>query len=122
MFTVIPNGENRLDIEFSGKLDSDDMRLALDELTGKAATIQHGVMLYRIGEFELPTVGAIGVELSRLPSLFQLIGKFDKAAVLASQNWVRIASQIEGMLIPGLEIKAFDIDEEAQAEAWLREG
>ena len=119
MFRVIPNGPNRIDVEFSGKLDSEEMKAALDELISKTEGFEHGCMLYRIGDFELPTLGAIGVELSRLPELFTLIGKFDRAAVLTGKKWIQNASEIEGALIPGLEIKAFDLDEEAEAEAWL---
>ena len=36
MFEVAINGPNRVDIEFSGKLDSDEMRIALDELIAKS--------------------------------------------------------------------------------------
>ena len=119
MFRVVANGPNRIDIEFDGKLDSDEMKVALDELVSKAEGVEHGRMLYRIGSFELPTLGAIGVELSRLPELFRLIGKFDRAAVLAEKQWIQTASEIEGALIPGLQIKAFNLDQEAEAEAWL---
>jgi hypothetical protein len=35
MFKVIQNGINRLDIEMSGKLNADKMRIALDELVSK---------------------------------------------------------------------------------------
>lgn len=119
MFRVTPNGPNRIDIEFEGKLDSDEMRTALDELISKSANIEHGRMLYRIGDFEIPTLGALGVELSRIPQLFRLIGKFDRAAVLADKKWVQTVSEIEGALIPGLKIKAFNPDEESEAEAWL---
>jgi len=31
MFKVIPNGKNRFDIELSGKLNTEDMKIALDE-------------------------------------------------------------------------------------------
>lgn len=119
MFQVVPNGPNRIDIDVSGKIDSDGMRAALDELISKSEGIKHGRMLYRIGHFQVPTLGAIGVELSRLPGLFRLIGKFDRAAVLTSKKWIQNASEFEGALIPGLEIKAFDVDEKAEAEAWL---
>jgi hypothetical protein len=34
---------------------------------------------------------------------------------------VKIASEIEGAQIPGLEIRAFNSDQEADAEAWLAE-
>ncbi len=119
MFNVEIIGTDRLDIEFGGKLNSDDMKAALDELVGKSKNIKNGKMLYRIGDFDLPTLGAIGVEISRLPELFKLIGRFDKVAVIADQSWVRAASEIEGALIPGLEIKAFEAGKETDAEAWL---
>lgn len=119
MFRVIRNGPNRIDIEFSGKLDSNDMKVALDELINEAEGIEHGRMLYRIENFKLPTLGALGVELSRLPELFRLIAKFDRVAVLADRGWVQTTSEIEGALIPGLEIKAFNLDHEAEAETWL---
>ncbi len=119
MFRVNPNGPNRIDIEISGKLDSDEMKIALDELTANSEGIENGTMLYRIDDFEIPTLGAIAVELSRIPELFKLIGRFDRVAVLSSKKWIQNASEIEGALIPGLEIKAFDLDEEAEAEMWL---
>lgn len=120
MFQVTRNGENRIDVDFAGKLDSDAMRAALDELSQKSEGIEHGRMLYRIGEFELPTLGAIGVELAHIPQLFRFARRFDRMAVVADKEWVRTVSQVEGALIPGLTIKAFDSIQEADAEAWLQ--
>ena len=120
MFKVMRNGENRIDVEFSGKLDSAEMRVALDELSQQSEGIEHGLMLYRIGDFSLPTLGAVAVELSRIPQLFRFVRRFDRMAVVADKEWVRKASELEGVLIPGLKIKAFDSIQEAQAEAWLQ--
>ncbi len=122
MFTVTPNGLNRVDIELGGKLDSDAMKVALDDLAEKTKDIKNGRMLYRVNDFQFPTLGAIAVEFSRLPKLLSLICKFDRVAVLADKNWVRKVSEIEGALIPGLDIKSFELDQEAEAEAWLAEG
>ena len=108
MFKVTPNGANRLDIALSGKLDSDDMRAALDELERLSEGIENGRMLYRIDDFDFPTFGALGVELARLPGLFRLIRKFDRIAVLTEKHWLRKASELESLLIPGLSVKAFD--------------
>lgn len=119
MFKVTPNGPNRVDIEISGKLNSEEMKRALDEFVSKSQDIEHGKMLYRIHDFDLPSFGAIGVEMARLPELFKLIRKFDRVAVLADKGWVKKASEIEGALFPGLAIKAFDRTQEAEAEAWL---
>ena len=46
MFKVIPNGKNRLDIEMSGKLNAEDMKIALDELVSRSEKIENGKMLY----------------------------------------------------------------------------
>ena len=119
MFKVMPNGINRLDIEMSGKLNSEDMKVALDELVSKSKNIKNGKMLYEVIDFHLPSLGAIGVELSRLPAMFGLMKKFDRAAVLTDKTWLKKVSEFEGALYPGLEIKAFNMNQKAEAEAWL---
>lgn len=119
MFQVTRVSDKRIEIDFSGKLNSEEMRAAIDELLRKAEGIEHGRMLYRIGEFEFPTLGAVAVELARIPALFGMIRRFDRAAVVADKEWVRKASEIEGALIPGLEIKAFAPGEAPEAEVWL---
>ena len=119
MFKVIPNGKNRLDIVLSGKLDVEEMKVALDELASKSENIENGKMLYEIIDFHLPSLGAIVIEFSRLPSMFGLIKKFDRAAVLTDKTWLKMVSELEGTLIPGLEIKAFSRDQKGEAEAWL---
>ena len=119
MLKVRKSGTNRLDIELDGKLDSAGMQKALDELVEMSGDIEEGRMLYRIGRLEIPTAGAIVEELTRLPELFALVRRFEKAAVIAEQRWVRKISALEGALIPGLEIKAFTPGEIEAAEAWL---
>lgn len=121
MFKVTRKGTNRLDIELSGKLNSEEMRVALDELVDKSKGIEKGKMRYDVIDFHLPSLSAIAIELSRLPSMLGLINKFDRAAVLSDKNWIKKISEFEGMLIPGLEIKAFNRDQKAEAEAWLSE-
>ena len=119
MFKVIPNGINRLDIELSGKLNTEEMKIALDELESKSKDIENGKMLYEIIDFHIPSLGAIAVEFSRLPSMFGLMKKFDRAAVLTDKTWIKKASEFEGHFFPGLEIKAFDRGQKEEAEAWL---
>lgn len=119
MFKIERIGPNRLDIQIEGKLDSVEMQLVLDELVRESEGIEDGVMLYRVGEFHMPTLGALAIEFSRIPSLISLIRKFDRAAVIAEKGWIRKLGEIEGALIPGLEIRGFELDEESVAEAWL---
>jgi len=119
MFHVTRIGDNRIDVDFSGKLDSSEMRFALDELMRKSEGISHGQMLYRIGDFDIPTLGAMGVDLARIPQLFRFIRRFDRCAVVSNKDWLRRASEIEGALFPGLAIKAFDENQNTEAHNWL---
>jgi hypothetical protein len=103
----------------SGKLNAEEMRIALDELVSKSKNIENGKMLYDVIDFHLPSLSAIAIEFSRLPSMFGLFKKFERAAVLADKTWLKKVSELEGALIPGLEIKAFDRNQKGEAEAWL---
>jgi len=119
MFKVIRTGTNRLDIELSGRLNAAEMKMALDELVKKSKDIKNGKMLYEVIDFHLPSLSAIGIEFSRLPSMLGLLKKFDRAAVLADKTWLKKVSELEGVLYPSLEIKAFNRNQKEEAEAWL---
>jgi hypothetical protein len=122
MLKITKSAANRVDIELDGTLDAETMRVALDDLIAKSEGIAKGRMLYTVTDFSLPTLGALGVELQRLPKLFALLGKFERCAVLSDTAWLRTAAEIEGAVIPGIEIKSFELDEAAAAEAWLAAG
>ena len=122
MFHVVKPSQDRLDLELSGSLDAEDMGELLDELYDKSDGIKNGQMLYRISDFSMPTLGALAVELFRLPMLFSLIGKFDRCAVLTDVGWIKTAAKVEGAMIPGLKIEDFDMDQVDAAEAWLAKG
>ena len=103
----------------SGRLNVEEMRTALDELVRKSRNIENGQMLYDVIDFRLPTLDAIVLELSRLPSMFGFIRKFRRAAVLTDKHWIKKVSELEGLLVPGLEIRAFGRGQKKEAEAWL---
>ena len=121
MFKIERMSEHRVDIVMSGKLDSDSMRKALDELVKSCEGISHGKMLYDVVDYHLPTLSAITIEFSRLPKMLGLIRQFSKAAVLTDKTWLKRISELEGKLIPGLQIKAFERDNRTAAVQWLEE-
>lgn len=51
MFKVIPNGINRLDMEMSGKLNSEDMKTALDELVSKSKILKMAKCYMKLSTF-----------------------------------------------------------------------
>jgi len=122
MLNVSKPSANRLDLDLTGKIDADAMRAGLETLLAQSEGMSGGTMLYRIADFEMPTPGALVVELQLMPKLFSLIGRFSKCAVLCDTGWIRSAAEIEGALFPGLEIKSFTLSGAAAAEAWLGGG
>jgi hypothetical protein len=119
MISIERSGKNRLNIVMSGKLDSEGMREALDELVRNCEGISDGRMLYDVVDYQLPTLSAITIEFGRLPKMLGLIRRFSRAAVLTDKTWLKTISELEGRLIPGLEIKAFERGDRAAAEQWL---
>lgn len=120
MLTIIRTNEKRLDIVMSGKLDKEGMKKALDEMLEKSEGIEKdGQMLFDIVDYQLPSLGAIALELSRMIPLLKWMRKFKRCAVLADKTWLKKVSEIEGALIPGIEIKSFAREDKAAAEAWL---
>ncbi len=119
MFQVMRSGTGRLELDVSGKLDSDGMRRGLRELFTQAHGVQHGQLLIRVGDIDLPTPGAIAVELSYLPQLLRLVRQFDRCAVISGREWIRRMGEIEGAMLPGMEVRSFRPEREADALAWL---
>ena len=119
MFIINKKSDNRLDIKLGGHINSDEMKNALDQLMHHSEGMEHGVMLYEIIDFHLPSLGAIGHEFSRIPEMFKLIGRFDQVALITDKGWIKTAGEIEGALIPGLDVKAFDLNQKDDAENWL---
>lgn len=122
MLKVTKVEPNRIDIDLSGSIDAVEMRVALDELISLSSDVTDGTMLYTITDFAMPTLSAFGVELTRLPALFGLLGKYHRMALLTDTQWLQYAAEFEGFLIPGLEVKSFDLADRAVAENWLRNG
>ncbi len=120
MMTIDLKEPNMIALDIDGEITSETMAIGLDELIRLSANIENGTMFYTIRNFQFPGFEALAVEFKKLPSLFNMIRKFDRIAVLADSGWIKTASEIEGMFMPGLKIKAFNLDEEEKALAFLR--
>jgi len=119
MLEITKRSPNRVDLSLSGVLGKDEMAKALDELLDAAGSVRDGKMLYRIVDFEMPTLGALAVEFMQMPQLLRLVTKFSKCAVLSDQAWIRTAAEIEGAIFPHLDIKSFTLANAQEAEDWL---
>ena len=121
MLTIESPRTNHLELTLSGRLTEPAMAEALDAFVELSRDMTHGTMLYTITNFEIPELGAIAVELRRMPALLRTIFAFDRCAVLCETPWIKVVAELEGLLIPGLAIKSFALTEREAAEAWLQE-
>ena len=120
MLNVTKQSSNRVDLEISGHIDTEEMREGLDKLIELSEGIGDGKMMYRISNPSLPSIGAMVVEIKRLPKLFGLLEKYAKCAVLTDAGWLRTAANIEGTVFPGIDIKGFEMNHVVEAEEWLQ--
>ena len=112
-----PRGFKRLMI--AGKIDEAEMRAGLDAFLAALPDTGRADFLYTITDFEMPALQAIAVEFGYLPRLFGAIARVGKVAVVADAEWIRRWAEIEGALIPGLNIRAYRPDQAEDAEIWL---
>lgn len=76
-------------------------------------------MMFEIGEFNLPSLQALGVKISKIPTLVKLIGNFKRRAIFTDKKWLQRVGELEGLLIPGMTIKAFNSNDKLEAKIWL---
>ena len=112
-----PKGFKRLTV--SGRIDAEQMRAGLDAFLGALEDGRQTPFLYTITDFEFPSLDAIAVEFGYLPQLITSLTRVGRVALVADQEWLRTAAEVEGKLIPGLEIRSFEPGREADAEDWV---
>ena len=118
-FTARLEAPNLLVMEAAGQMNAVSMEVALDMLVPVVKDMHHGGALVRAQGVEWPTLGAIGVELRHWGQLMAMVRKLDRVAVLTRQGWMQNLAMVESLLVPNLEIRSFDPDDEASARGWL---
>lgn len=100
MFQVHRESDQLLRVTMSGTLDSEKMAKALDDLIEQSQGMQNGIMLFDVVNYHMPSIGAIEVELARMPAMFRFIKQFSRVAVLTDKSWIKTISELEGLLFP----------------------
>lgn len=111
--------EDRLTLWIRGKVDAAAMRDFIPRALIATEGVEHGQLLMFVGGDDWPTLGAVATEILELPKMIQLMRRFDKVAVITDKDWLGQMAEIEGLLIPGLKVESFDLDELREAEMWL---
>ncbi len=121
MFEIAPVEGGIVELTVTGRIDADSMRDGLNALWGALEPVESARLLLLYNDWELPTAGALAVEFGQLGRALSILAKVDRAALVSNQDWLRRVAEIESALIPGLEIRTYVPEDEADARAWLAE-
>lgn len=119
MHEFIESAEDVVAVKVSGKITAGNLGAIMDRLEsvmGRHKTVHVFVESHAID----------GIELSALPSyaarampLFGELSRFGRVAVVADQAWVRFGTELESMILPGVEYRVFEPDERERALGWV---
>ncbi|SKA35118.1 STAS/SEC14 domain-containing protein [Consotaella salsifontis] len=121
MLSVTPSPSNILIIETRGKLDGDDIDRAIaayeDKLAGAGEAKISTLAVLR--DFDGMTAEALLKDvrygLARLGDL----GRVHRVAVVTDANWLRRIADLQNIVLPRVEIRAFPMADESSARSWL---
>jgi hypothetical protein len=105
-------------IKISGKIerpDIDKLREAIDK------KLEHSE---KLGAYlELESLGGISLDalVEDLRVFIPLLGRFDKKAVVSSEQWVDNIIDMAGKFVPGIEVRHFTPEQRLEAMEWVRE-
>jgi hypothetical protein len=122
MLVLTESEGGRMDLLLDGEVDAASMERVLDEFIERMASAKDARLLFDIADFHMPSLDAIRVKFSRMRKLFAMLRNIGRIAILTDEAWLRQASKVESMLLPGIEMQAFARADRARAEAWLAEG
>lgn len=119
MFAVATEPSGLITVTLGGQIDGAEMEAGLTHLFAEIGEREGLRILHRLDDIALPTLAALAVELRHMPNLMRVLGRIDRVAVLSEQPFVRTGAEAQGMLMPGIEIRAWRHGAEAEARAWL---
>ena len=122
MFNITRDTDGLILLQISGRIDAAEMESGLQHLFADLAEETGARILFRLDDAVLPELSAIAVELRHLPHMLRMMARIDRVAVLSDEGWVRTGAEIEGRLIPGVEIRSWPLSDEAAARAWAADG
>lgn len=120
MLELLPSpGPDVAAFRAGGKITSDDIQKAwraIEAALDEADQIGMYVEIVDLGGFTLDAL------VKDITLGFKQIGqlrRFPRVAVVTDSRWIAAAAEIEGKVLPGVEVRAFPTEEDGAAMAWL---
>lgn len=119
MLTITPLSPRAIEIVAEGHFAAAEVAPALARMAAILDDMPNLDILADVRGSPSISLSAITEELRHLPLLFRIIRQMERAAIVADASWVRIASKIEGAVIPGVHYEVYERHEAAHAREWV---
>jgi hypothetical protein len=119
MLTITPLSPRAIEIVAEGHFGAADVAGALAGMTTILDDMPQLDILADVRGSPGITLPAIAEEFRHLSLIFRMIRQIERVAIVADAPWVRVASRIEGALIPGVHYEVYERHEAAHAREWL---
>lgn len=119
MLTITPLSPHAIEIVAEGHFAAADVGPGLDRMAAILDGTPKLDILADVRGSPSIALSAITEELKRLPLVFRMIRQIERVAIIADAPWVRLASKIEGAVIPGVHYEVYERHEAAHAREWL---
>ena len=119
MLTITPLSPRAIEIVAEGHFAAADVFAALERMAGILDDMLKLDILADVRGSPSISLSAIAEELKHLSLVFRMIRQIERVAIVADAGWVRLASRIEGAVIPGVHYEVYERHEAAHAREWL---
>ena len=101
-----------------GQITADDVGRAIRLIETRLQEHEPVSLIIEVGDVKAVTVAAMVEDLRHGLGQIRHLGRYHRVALVAAQGWLRAAAQVEGAVLPGVEVRAFTPAEQIDATAW----
>ncbi len=110
---------NIVHMSVSGPIAKESMDAGLDWIHQIEEANDNFSLRVNMPEEDFTGLGQITQQFKRVGTVMRHAKSADKCAVMTDSAFLRNSARVEGSVIPGLEVRSFDLDETRPAERWL---
>lgn len=120
MISILQLQPNVLAYRVEGKLEREDIDRIFAEVDRKLATGEKIRVYAEVHSITGMTLEAIWQDLKLGIQRMNLISKIERAALVTDLGWLRTAVAFEEKMFGGLSIRAFQLSQQMEAQAWVQ--
>ena len=103
-----------------GEITYDDVAAFVAFAKAQDAAGEGGNVLFDLVAMAgIPPLSAFTLELVNIVPIMRWVWRLDRIAIISDEAWLRAASRLESMALPGVTYAVYDADEAEAARAWV---